>query len=210
MFMKYCPFSLFSIFFFIFIVHYRFGKYYRGCNRSMFLDWTPQNSEARPRIVRYNSYWGQWIQCNNSHDCVSTVSRHLVRYWQYLTVSLHDLSSTHWSCYPTVYLLIRRDVSKAELLFSWTSVPALVNGFTVLDLSCVKISQKFNYRYQGFFSPCIFFPFLSLALFAKCVDVFFVVVVYFLSHPNRFRIKVGLCLRVVLGRLGGGVGEGGK
>lgn len=109
-----------------------------------------------------------------------------------------------------MYLLIRRDVSKAELLFSWTSVPALVNGFTVLDLSCVKISQKFNYRYQGFFSPCIFFPFLSLALFAKCVDVFFVVVVYFLSHPNRFRIKVVLCLRVVLGRWGWGVGEGGK
>lgn len=95
MFMKYCPLSLFSIFFlFLSCITDSESITEDVIDQLMFLDWTPQNSEARPRIVRYNSYWGQWIQCNNSHDCVSTVYRHLVRYWQYLTVSLHDLSST--------------------------------------------------------------------------------------------------------------------
>lgn len=92
MFMKYCPLSLFFIFFlFSSCITDSESITEDVIDQLMFLDWTPQNSEARPRIVRYNSYWGQWIQCNNSHDCVSTVSRHLVRYWQYLTVSLHDI-----------------------------------------------------------------------------------------------------------------------
>lgn len=182
MFMKYCPLSLFSIFFFFLSCITDSESITEDViDQLMFLDWTPQNSEARPRIVRYNSYWGQWIQCNNSHDCVSTVYRHLVRYWLYFTVLLHDLSSTHWSCYPTVYLSIRRDVSKAELLFSWTSVSALVNGFTVLDLSCVKISQKFNYRCQGFFFPLYFFSLSIISTVCKvcwclfcCCCLFFV------------------------------------
>lgn len=35
-----CLFALFFFFFFLFfIMHCRFRKYYRGCNKSMFLDW---------------------------------------------------------------------------------------------------------------------------------------------------------------------------
>lgn len=98
-----------------------------------------------------------------------------------------------------MHLLILRDVSKTELLFSWTNIPALVNGFTVHDYPFVKISQKFNYQ---FFSPVVLFPFYHN------VNVFFVVV-YFSFHPNTCRIKVGLCLCVVLGRWRWG-GKGGR
>lgn len=55
-----------------------------------------------------------------------------------------------------MHLLILRDVSKTELLFSWTNIPALVNGFTVHDYPFVKISQKFSYQ---FFSPVVLFSF---------------------------------------------------